>query len=315
MTTTNPAASKGAFRKGTSGRGASRKDAPLGGGASLKGLSHRQGTGPAKDRKNRGYTALAIFFLAVMLFPVYWMVNASLQPNGATLETSWLPLKPDFTGYATAIREQGGNLVTSLIISLGSVALSLAIAAPAAYALAYFKVRGAGIVLFAILISQMIPGIVVANALYTAYNDLGLLNSIPGLILADSAHGIPFAILIIRAFMNGMPASVIEAARVDGAGHLRAFWSIVIPLSRNSLITAGLFTFLFAWSDFLFALTLTTTEAVRPVTLGIFQYIGAYVNDWSSVMATAVLASIPAIILLVAAQKYIAAGTTGGAVK
>ena len=259
-------------------------------------------------RKNWGYTALAIFFLAVMLFPVYWMVNASLQPNGTTLETSWLPLKPDFTGYATAINEQGGNLVTSLVISLGSVALSLAIAAPAAYALAYFKVRGAGLVLFAILISQMIPGIVVANALYTAYNDLGLLNSIPGLILADSAHGIPFAILIIRAFMNGMPASVIEAARVDGAGHIRAFWSIVLPLSRNSLITAGLFTFLFA-------LTLTTTEAVRPVTLGIFQYIGAYVNDWSSVMATAVLASVPAIVLLVAAQKYIAAGTTGGAVK
>ena len=276
----------------------------------------RQGIRPqATGRKNWGYTALAIFFLAIMLFPVYWMVNASLQPNGTTLETSWFPVKPDFTGYATAINEQAGNLGTSLIISLGSVALSLAIAAPAAYALAYFKVRGAGVVLFAILISQMIPGIVVANALYTAYNDLGLLNSIPGLILADSAHGIPFAILIIRAFMNGMPASVIEAARVDGAGHVRAFWSIVLPLSRNSLITAGLFTFLFAWSDFLFALTLTTTEAVRPVTLGIFQYIGAYVNDWSSVMATAVLASIPAIVLLVAAQKYIAAGTTGGAVK
>ncbi|VXC64161.1 Putative ABC transporter permease protein YurM [Arthrobacter sp. 9V] len=276
----------------------------------------RQGIRPqATGRKNWGYTALAIFFLAIMLFPVYWMVNASLQPNGTTLETSWFPVKPDFTGYATAINEQAGNLGSSLIISLGSVALSLAIAAPAAYALAYFKVRGAGVVLFAILISQMIPGIVVANALYTAYNDLGLLNSIPGLILADSAHGIPFAILIIRAFMNGMPASVIEAARVDGAGHVRAFWSIVLPLSRNSLITAGLFTFLFAWSDFLFALTLTTTEAVRPVTLGIFQYIGAYVNDWSSVMATAVLASIPAIVLLVAAQKYIAAGTTGGAVK
>ncbi|NWL11993.1 carbohydrate ABC transporter permease [Paenarthrobacter nitroguajacolicus] len=281
----------------------------------LKAPTLRRTVPKPTGRKNWGYTALAIFFLAIMLFPVYWMVNASLQPNGTTLETSWFPVKPDFTGYATAINEQAGNLGTSLIISLGSVALSLAIAAPAAYALAYFKVRGAGVVLFAILISQMIPGIVVANALYTAYNDLGLLNSIPGLILADSAHGIPFAILIIRAFMNGMPASVIEAARVDGAGHLRAFWSIVLPLSRNSLITAGLFTFLFAWSDFLFALTLTTTEAVRPVTLGIFQYIGAYVNDWSSVMATAVLASIPAIVLLVAAQKFIAAGTTGGAVK
>jgi multiple sugar transport system permease protein len=262
-----------------------------------------------------GSTALALLFLGVMLFPVYWMINASLQPNGATLQTSWFPLTPDFSGYTTAISQQGRNLVTSLVVSLGSVVVCMLIAAPAAYALAYFKVRGAGVVLFAILISQMIPGIVVANALYTAYNDLGLLNSIPGLILADSSHGIPFAILIIRAFMNGMPSSVIEAARVDGAGHLRTFWSIVLPLSRNSLITAALFTFLFSWSDFLFALTLTTTDQVRPVTLGIFQYIGAYVNDWSSVMATAVLASVPAIILLVLAQKYIAAGTTGGAVK
>jgi multiple sugar transport system permease protein len=267
------------------------------------------------NRPKLGHTAVGLLLLGVMLFPVYWMVNASLQPSGNTLTADFLPLNPSFEGYEKAIAQQGRNLLTSLVISLGTVVFSLAVAAPAAYMLAQFRFRWINAALLAILISQMIPGIVIANALYAAYNDLGLLNSIPGLILADSAHGIPFAILIIRAFMNGMPASVIEAARVDGAGHLRAFWSIVLPLSRNSLITAGLFTFLFAWSDFLFALTLTTTEAVRPVTLGIFQYIGAYVNDWSSVMATAVLASIPAIVLLVAAQKYIAAGTTGGAVK
>jgi multiple sugar transport system permease protein len=161
----------------------------------------------------------------------------------------------------------------------------------------------------------MIPGIVVANALYSAYNDLGLLNSIPGLILADSTAGIPFAILIMRAFMGGIPTEVVEAARVDGAGPVRAFVSVVMPMSRNALITGALFTFLFTWSDFLFALTLTTTEDVRPVTLGIYQYIGAYVNDWSSVMATAVLASIPAVVLLLVAQRYVAAGVTGGAVK
>ena len=169
--------------------------------------------------------------------------------------------------------------------------------------------------MFVLLIVQMIPGIVIANALYTAYNDVGLLNSIPGLILADSTAGIPFAILIVRAFMTNIPRSVLEAGRVDGAGHLRTFVSIVLPMSRNALITAALFTFLFTWADFLFALTLTTTEAVRPVTLGLYTYIGTYVNDWSSVMATAVLASIPAIVLLVVAQRYVAAGTTAGAVK
>ncbi len=201
------------------------------------------------------------------------------------------------------------------MIALGSVVLSLAIATPAAYALAQFKFRWINLVLFGILISQMIPGIVVANALYAAYNDLGLLNSIPGLILADSTAGIPFAILIMRAFMAGIPPSIIEAAKVDGAGNFRAFRSIVLPVSLNAVITAGLFTFLFTWSDFLFALTLTTTDDVRPITLGIYQYIGTYTADWSTVMATAVLASLPAIVLLLAAQRFIAAGATGGAVK
>jgi multiple sugar transport system permease protein len=266
-------------------------------------------------RRSWGNTLVGVLILAVMLFPVYWMVNVSLQPSGSAVGTPWFPLHVSLDGYATAVREQGGNLATSLVVALGSVAFSLLIATPAAYALAHFRVRGAGVVLFAILISQMIPGIVVANALYSAYNDLGLLNSVLGLILADSTHGIPFAILIMRAFLGSIPAEVIEAARVDGAGQIRAFVSIVLPMSRNALITAALFTFLFTWSDFLFALTLTTTEDVRPVTLGLYQYIGSFVNDWSAVMATAVLASLPAVVLLVVAQRFVAAGVNSGAVK
>ena len=258
---------------------------------------------------------LGIAIVVILLFPIYWMVNVSLQPGGRAVGTPWFPIHPDLDGYATALADQSGNLVTSLIVAAGSVVFSLLIAAPAAYALAHFKIPGVGVFLFAILISQMIPGIVVANALYTAYNNLGLLNSVFGLIVADSTAGIPFGILIMRAFMAAIPVSVIEAARVDGAGHVRAFVSIVLPMSRNALITAALFTFLFTWSDFLFALTLTTTNDVRPVTLGLYSYLGSYVNDWSAVMATAVLASIPAIILLAVAQKYIAAGATGGAVK
>lgn len=261
------------------------------------------------------YTVLGVLFLAIMLFPVYWMVNTSIQPNGTTVLPSWFPIKPDFSGYVIALGQQGQNLLTSLIVALGSVVLSLVIASPAAYALSHFKVPGTNLVLFGILITQMIPGIVVANALYTAYNNLGLLNTIGGLILADSAHAVPFAIIVLRAFLRSLSPSVIDAGRVDGAGHVRVFWSIVLPLSRNALITAGLFTFLSAWSDFLFALTLTTTDAVRPITLGLYQYIGESVTNWSSVMATGVLASLPALILLVIAQKYIAAGTSAGAVK
>src|SRR4051812_18768783 len=192
------------------------------------------------------FTMIGILFLAVMLFPIYWMINASLQPSGNTLTAGFFPINPSFAGYETAISQQGKNLLTSLVVSAGTVAFSLVIAAPAAYALAQFKFRWINIALLAILISQMIPGIVIANALYAAYNDLGLLNSIPGLILADSTHAIPFAILILRAFMIGIPPSLVEAARVDGAGLVRAFFSIVVPISRNSIITAGLFSFLFS---------------------------------------------------------------------
>nr|WP_231366287.1 carbohydrate ABC transporter permease [Zhihengliuella flava] len=250
-----------------------------------------------------------------MLFPVYWMINASLQPAGNTLNAGLIPWNPSFEGYRTAIADQGGNLVTSIVISLGAVVVSLAIATPAAYALAQFRYRWIDAALLIILIAQMIPGIVIANALYAAYNSVGLLNSTVGLILADASHSIPFAILILRAFMQGLPPSILEAARVDGAGHVRAFVAIALPVSRNAVVTAGLFAFLFAWSDFLFALTLTTTDELRPVTLGIYQYLGTQVSNWSAVMATAVLSSLPAIVLLLIAQKFIAAGATGGAVK
>jgi multiple sugar transport system permease protein len=271
--------------------------------------------GGGRRRGGWGHTVVGVLILGVMLFPVYWMLNVSLQPSGSAVGTPWVPLHVSFGGYAKALQDQSGHLATSLIIAIGSVVLSLLVAAPAAYALSLFHIRGANVVLLVILISQMIPGIVVANALYSAYSDLGLLNSIGGLILADSTAGIPFAILILRAFMSAMPAQVVEAAWVDGAGPIRTLISVVLPMSRNALVTAGLFTFLFTWGDFLFALTLTTTEDVRPVTLGLYTYIGSYVNDWSSVMATAVLASLPAVVLLVVAQRYVAAGTTAGAVK
>jgi multiple sugar transport system permease protein len=268
-------------------------------------------------RRTRGafHTVVALVLLALMLFPVYWMLNISLQPNGNTLAGTFVPADPTLEGYRTALRDQGRNLVTSLLVAAGTVVVTLLVAVPCAYALAQFRFRWISWALLTILISQMIPGIVIANALYTLYERLGVLNSVPGLVVANSANAIPFGILILRSFMLALPPSIVEAARVDGAGPLRALVSVVVPISRNSLITVGLFAFLFAWSDFIFALTLTTKGTVVPVTLGIYTYLGAHVDNWSAVMATAVLACVPALALLVVAQKYIAAGATGGAVK
>ncbi|MFF4713389.1 carbohydrate ABC transporter permease [Streptomyces eurythermus] len=270
---------------------------------------------PRARQRRWGSTAAGVLVLAVMLFPLYWMLDTALQPEAGLLEADPVPHRLDLSGFAKALDDQGGHLLTSLLVSLGAVVICLAIAAPAAYGLARFRLRGTRTIVFGTLITQMVPGIVIANALYTSYVDLGLVNSYFGLMLADASLGIPFSIVLMRSFMQSIPGEVIEAAEMDGAGRLRTFLRVVLPMSRNSLITSGLFAFLFSWSDFMFALTLNTTDDVKPVTLGIYQYIGAHVGDWGSVMAASVLSAVPAAILLVLAQKYIAAGITGGSVK
>jgi multiple sugar transport system permease protein len=211
--------------------------------------------------------------------------------------------------------EQLDNLGTSLMIGLGTVAVSLLIAAPAAYALAQLRIRFAGTVVFVVALVQMLPGITMANALYEAFSSLHLLNSHLGLILADSSLAVPFAILILRASMLKIPRELSEASFVDGAGLVRTFRSVILPLSRNALITAGLFSFLFGWAEFLFAVTLNTEGTVIPITLSIYQYIGQHSADWNAVMASALLAALPAAALLVVAQRYVAAGITGGSIK
>lgn len=153
----------------------------------------------------------------------------------------------------------------------------------------------------------MIPGIIMAMGFYAIYLSLGLLQSVPGLIVADSTLAVPFAVLIFTAFMSGIPEELLQAAKTDGAGPLRTFWSIVLPMSRNAVVTVSLFAFLWSWSDFVFASTLANGGTHEPITLGIYHYIGNNNQEWNAIMATAVVASLPATVILVLAQRYIAA--------
>ena len=272
---------------------------------------------PSKRVRRALGTAAGIVIVAVMLFPLYWMLNASLlRPQDlVSLTPVWFPLHGTLAGYRSVLSSQGGHLMVSLVVSLGTVVVTLVVAAPAAYGMAKLRVPGRRLLLFALLVAQMIPGIVMANSFYIAANDLGLLNSPIALILADSTLAVPFATLILHSFMRGVPDELGEAAAIDGAGRMRTFVSVVMPVSRNAMITAGLFSFLFAWADFLFAVTLTTQDSHAPITVGIYRYIGANVTDWNSVMATGVIASIPAALLLIIAQRYVAAGIGSGAIK
>jgi len=254
---------------------------------------------------------------AGLLFPLYWMINVSLtKPQDlARIPPYMFPLDPTFDGYRLALDKNLGALSTSMVIGLGTVVLTLLIALPAAYGMSKLRAPGTGAVLFMFLLAQMIPSVVLVTALFALYKQLGLLTTHVGLTLADSTASVPFAILLLQAFMRTIPDEILESARIDGAGRIRSFTAIVLPLSRNAVVTAALFAFLFAWGDFLNAKTLTSGNEIVPITLALFRFVGAEVTNWNAVMASAVLASIPGTFLLVFAQRYVAAGVTAGAVK
>ena len=265
----------------------------------------------------RWQTTVGVLVTAVMLFPVYWMVNESFTRDSDMRRSppNWFPVHGTLDGYRAVIGQQLPYLVTSLAIGLCTVALTLMLSAPAGSALAKLRPRGGGVLSFVLLIAQMIPGIIMAMGFYAVLLHTRLINTLPGLVVADSTIAVPFGVLVFTAFMTGIPEELMQAAKTDGAGPLRTFWSIVLPVSRNAVVTVSLFAFLWAWSDFMFASTLDSGGGNQPITLGIYHYIGNNDQQWNAIMATAVVASIPATVLLVIAQKYVAAGITAGSVK
>ncbi|HEX7736730.1 MAG TPA: carbohydrate ABC transporter permease [Ktedonobacteraceae bacterium] len=280
-----------------------------------------RGTRPARSYKrlltNIISTGIGVLLTAVMLFPLYWMLINSFETTQEmfSIPVALFPGHLTIEPYISVIQTQLPHLATSLIVAVGSALISILIATPAAYALAHFRLRVTLLLVFFLLLTQMIPTVTLATPMFLIFNQFNLLNSYPGLILADTTYAVPFAVLILRTFFLSVPYELAQAAFVDGTGEWGAFVRVILPLITPGVITAGLFAFLFAWGDFIYALTLNTTNTIQPVTLSIYTYIGQYSDFWNSAMAVATLASIPTAILLVLFQRYITAGLTAGAIK
>jgi multiple sugar transport system permease protein len=260
----------------------------------------------------------ALTALVVLLFPLYAVIAASFETNTQLFGASrynFFPSQFTLSNYLVVLSQQASHLVSSLIIALGTAVLTLAIVLPAAHALAQYRFRVTSLLVGALLVAQILPSIVIANSLFLVYHRLHMLNSYPGLIIADASYAVPFGILVLRAFMLGLPRDVIAAARVDGASEWRVFTRVVLPMSRSAVITVALFAFLNGWGDFIFALTVLNGNTFEPVTLSIYTYIGEFSQNWGEAMALAVFALLPAAMLLIAAQRYIAASLTVGSVK
>ena len=274
-------------------------------------------------------TLAAAAALVVVLFPVYAIIIGSFESTETLFSGRfyWLPHEATLDNYRTVLQggsantqetvsgSQTGNVLTSLLVGLGTALLALVVAVPAAYALSKYRLRVTIVIVSSLLVAQIVPSIVLATSLFIVFHWIHLLNSYPGLILADGTYAIPFAILVLRAFFFSLPNELMDAARVDGASEWRTFRLVVIPLARSAVITVAVFAFLAGWGDFIFALTTLNGTGIQPITLGIYNYLGNYSTDWGAVMAAAVIALVPAGVMLVVAQRYIASGLTAGSVK
>ncbi len=274
-------------------------------------------------------TLAAVFALVVILFPVYAIIVGSFESTETLFSGTfyWLPHAATLDNYRTVLQgasastqatvsgSQSGHVLTSLVVALGTALLALAVAVPAAYALSKYRLRVTIAIVSALLVAQIVPSIVLATSLFIVFHWINLLNTYPALILADGTYAIPFAILVLRAFFFSLPNELMDAARVDGASEWTTFRRIVIPLARSAIITVAVFAFLAGWGDFIFALTILNGAGIEPITLGIYSYLGNYSTDWGAVMASAVIALVPAGVMLVLAQRYIASGLTAGSVK
>jgi multiple sugar transport system permease protein len=259
--------------------------------------------------------AIVLFCLA----PFYWLVNVSLKTGPDLSGADVVPPHPTLDNYQSIFKNDDfvHALGNSAIVSLSTTALALVVGSFCAYALARLKFPGKFALLALVLSITTFPPIAIATPVFKLWSDIGLFNTLIGLIIPYLTFALPLAIYILVSFFKEIPKDLEEAALVDGATRFQAFRKIVIPLAAPGLATAGILTFISAWNEFLFAVTLTSTPKARTVPAAIAFFTGSteFEEPLGTIAAASVVISIPLIFLVLFFQKRIVAGLTAGAVK
>ncbi|GIV70154.1 carbohydrate ABC transporter permease [Caldilinea sp.] len=267
--------------------------------------------------------ALTLLYLA----PIYWMVVTSIKPEEQIFRTppSLVPLDVTFARY---IEFFGGPtdrprppihglfyLRNSFILAIGTASLTLLLAIPGAYALARFRLRSNAYFLLMLLISQMIPNVLLVIPLFVLFKTFNIINTYWAVILANTALSLPFSIIILRASLMQIPKDLEEAAMIDGCSRLMALWRVILPLTRAGIVASGVFSFLFAWGDFVFPLTFLQDRSLHPISLVIFSFLDLYQKEWDSLMAFSTALALPVLLSFIFLQRHFIGGMTAGSVK
>lgn len=257
---------------------------------------------------------LAIF----VLIPFFWMLSVSLKPptEPFAIPARLWPDDPTLSNYVTAFRPEFRTyFMNSIIVSGASVAITVSLALLAAYSFA----RGTLLVLTALMglvvLAQMFPHSAIIIPIYKLMRSADLLNTHLSLIIAYVSVTLPVAIWMLRGFLMKLPVSLEEAAAIDGAGPVRVFFEIVVPLARPGIIATAVYVLIVTWQEFLFALSFTSTKEMRTLPVGLNDFIGQYGIRYGELMASSVMVSLPVIAVFFFLQRYFVAGLTAGAVK
>jgi multiple sugar transport system permease protein len=264
------------------------------------------------------YSAL-IMAAAIMMFPVAWMLTVSVRPNVEVMKIppQWIPTIFTLAPYAKVLGSSRylRTFANSYLVALVVTAVSLFIGALAAYALARFRFRGQRSVIMFLIVTQMFPLVLLCIPYFRIVVRLGLYDTLTSLILVYTTFTLPFCILMLRSYFVQIPKEMEEAAMVDGCNRLGAIVRTLLPLSFPALVGAGLYTFLLAWNEFLFAVVLIESWEKRVITMAIYSLLAEFVTEWSMMMAFSVLASAPLVVAFIFLQRYVVQGMTAGAIK
>jgi len=259
----------------------------------------------------------AVLVACLFLFPLYWIVVNSFKLDSeifASTPTLW-PHSFTLAAYKDQLSNLAVTLKNSIIIAVGSMILALVLSVSAAYGLAKYDVKGKKLFLLVFLVTQMLPASLVLTPLFLTFSKMKLLNTYLAPILSTATISIPFNVLMLRPGFLSIPSELYEAAKIDGCSALQAFFRVVIPVSKPTVITAACFSFVYAWNDLAYSMTFNTKDAMRPMTAAIYTFMNQYGTKWNSIMAYGVLLILPCVIIFVTMQKHIVEGMTSGSVK
>ncbi|HEY9290584.1 MAG TPA: carbohydrate ABC transporter permease [Microlunatus sp.] len=271
-------------------------------------------------RTRRLFAVIAAVIGLIYLIPLAWILVTSLKTNDEILRApNSLIFKPTLETYANVIGSGVGAILTSIQIAVLVTAVVLIIGVPAAYALGR-KInatwsRVIAVFLGSLLVLQMIPQPMTVIPLYSVLARWHLLGNLGGLILTDIALLLPFAVMLLRPFVLAIPSVLYEAAEIDGASRLRSFWSIAVPMLSNGMFTVMSVIFITAWGEFVYAINFLPQGVVLPVSGLLASQNTTYAANWNSLMALAVLTSLPLLVVFVISQRRLINGLSLGAVK